>query len=147
MTCQDVMTENPECCVPDDTAATVAGIMKTKDVGSVPVCESSRSRRLVGIVTDRDLALHVVAEERDPSSTLVRDVMTRDPITCRPEDDLLQAIEGMQRRQVRRIPIVDREGMLVGIIAQADIATRFGEPEKTAETLEEISRPSTARAA
>jgi CBS domain-containing protein len=140
------MTKDPACCVPTDSVARVAKIMKTENVGSIPVCESRKSRRLIGIVTDRDLALHVVAEERDPTSALVQDVMTREPITCSPQDDLQKALHAMQSHQVRRIPVLDQNGQLVGIIAQADIATRAGEREKTAETVEEISQPSTARA-
>jgi CBS domain-containing protein len=147
MTCADVMTKDPACCVPTDTAARVAKVMKMENVGSLPVCESRKSRKLVGIVTDRDLALHVVAEERDASSTLVQDVMTKEPITCHALDDLDKAVDGMQSHQVRRVPVTDQHGQLLGIIAQADIATRCGSPEMTAETVEEISRPSTARAA
>jgi CBS domain-containing protein len=147
MKCADVMTKDPTCCVPTDTVSRVAKIMKTEDVGSIPVCESRQSRKLVGIVTDRDLALCVVGEGRDPNGTPAQEVMTRQPITCSAEDDLQQAIDAMQSHQVRRIPVVDRDGQLVGIIAQADIATRVQDPEKTAETLEEISKPSTARAA
>jgi len=120
--------------------------MKTENVGSIPVCESRQSRRLIGIVTDRDLALHVVAEGRDATGTLVQDVMSIEPISCSPQDNLEMALDAMKSHQVRRIPVVDRGGQLIGIIAQADIATRYDEPEKTAETLEEISRPSTAHA-
>jgi CBS domain-containing protein len=142
MTCAQVMTKDPACCVPTDSASRVAKIMKTEDVGSIPVCESRQSRKLVGIVTDRDLALLVVAEGRDANGTLVQDVMTRQPFTCLPEDDLQTALDAMQKHQVRRIPVVDRSGQLAGIIAQADIATRCEAPEKTAETIEEISKPS-----
>jgi len=147
MTCADLMTRDPVCCIPTDSASRVAKIMKTEDVGSLPVCESRHSRKLVGIVTDRDLALHVVAEGRDATNTSAQDVMTRAPITCLPEDDLEKAVDAMQRHQVRRIPVVDQNGQLMGIISQADIATRAHESEKTAETVEEISRPSTVRAA
>jgi len=147
MTCADLMTRDPVCCIPTDSASRVAKIMKTEDVGSLPVCEGRHSRKLVGIVTDRDLALHVVAEGRDATSTSAQDVMTRAPITCSPEDDLEKAIDAMQRHQVRRIPVVDQSGQLTGIISQADIATRAHESEKTAETVEEISRPSIVRAA
>ena len=146
MTCADVMTKDPSCCVPTDSAARVAKIMKTENVGSIPVCESRNNRKLIGIVTDRDLAMHVVAEVRDPSGTLVKDVMSREPLACNPQDDLQKALDAMQRRQVRRIPVVDERGMLTGIIAQADIAIRVDQPEKTAKTVEQISRPSTARA-
>jgi CBS domain-containing protein len=146
MTCSDVMTKDPACCVPTDSASRVAKIMKTENVGSIPVCESRQSRRLIGIVTDRDLALHVVAEGRDATGTLVQDVMSKEPISCSPQDNLQMALDAMQSHQVRRIPVVDRGGQLIGIIAQADIATRYDDPKKTAETLEEISRPSTAHA-
>jgi CBS domain-containing protein len=121
--------------------------MKTENVGSIPVCESRKSHKLVGIVTDRDLALQVVAEERDATSTLVQDVMTRDPFTCRAQEDIQKAHDCMQSHRVRRIPVVDDTGQLVGIIAQADLATRCDEPERAAETIEEISQPSATRAA
>ena len=147
MTCGDVMTKDPACCVPTDSAARVAKVMKTEDVGSVPVCESRTSRKLVGIITDRDLALHVVAEGRDANRTRAQDVMTKEPSTCRSEDSLENALDAMQRYQVRRIPIVDASGQLIGIIAQADIATCGEEPEKTAATVGEISKPPPARAA
>jgi len=147
MTCADVMTKDPACCVPADSASRVAKIMKTEDVGSVPVCESRQSHKLAGIVTDRDLAIHIVAEGRDANRTPVKEVMTTDPVTCSPEDDLQKAIDAMQSHKVRRIPVVNRSGELVGIIAQADIAIRLNQPEKTAETVEEISKPAAGRAA
>jgi len=120
--------------------------MKKEDVGSIPVCDGRQSRKLVGIVTDRDLAMHVVAEGRDANSVPVGDIMTKDPINCSPEDDLEKALEAMQTHQIRRIPVVERGGQLVGIIAQADIATHSEKPEDVAETVEEISKPATARA-
>ena len=141
MTCRDMMTKDPTCCVPGDTVARVAKLMKTQDVGSLPICESRTSRRLMGIVTDRDLALHIVGEGRDPNHTSVQDVMTRDPITCAAEEDVQSAMNSMQQHQIRRVPVVDAGGQLVGIISQADIATRAKQPEKTAETVGEISRP------
>ena len=146
MKCADIMTKDPSCCVPTDTAATVAKTMKRENVGSIPVCESRNSRKLIGIVTDRDLALHVVAEARDAAGTLVKDVMSIEPFACNPQDDLQEALDVMQSRQVRRIPVVDSRGQLLGIIAQADVATRGDQPEKTAQTVEQISQPSTARA-
>jgi CBS domain-containing protein len=141
------MTKDPACCVPGDSASRVAKLMKTQNVGSIPVCENRNSRKLVGIITDRDLAMHVVAEGKDANNTHVEDMMTKHPVTCHAEDDLQNAMEAMQRHQIRRIPIVDHEGNLVGIIAQADIATRAEQPHETAETVEEISKPSGARAA
>jgi CBS domain-containing protein len=146
MNCAEVMTKDPACCVPSDSASRVGKIMKTEDVGSIPVCESRQSRKLVGIVTDRDLALLVVAEGRDANGTLVQDVMTRDPFYCSPEDDIEKALDAMERHQVRRVPVVDRRGQLMGIISQADIATRGESYQKTAEVVEEISKPSTRAA-
>ena len=147
MNCRDVMTKDPACCVPTDSAARAAKVMKTENIGSLPVCEGRHSRKLVGIVTDRDLALYVVAENRNATSTQVQDLMTKEPFACRPEDDLQNALDAMQSHQVRRIPIVDATGQLVGIIAQADVAIRCDEPDKTAETVEEISKPSSTTAA
>ena len=140
--CREVMTGDPVCCVPTDTAARAAKLMKAENIGSVPVCEDRHNRKLLGIVTDRDLALYVVAEDRDANSTKVHDVMTRQPVTCSADDDIQRALEAMEKNQVRRIPVLDDDGHLIGIIAQADVATRTDQPEKTAEVVEEISRSS-----
>lgn len=144
MQCEELMTRNPKCCAPGDTAMRVARMMRIEDVGSLPVCSSPESKRLVGIVTDRDFCLEIVAEGRDPNSTTVETCMTREPVTCRADEDLETALDRMEAHQVRRIPVVDERGMLVGIISQADIATRARSPEKTAEVVAEISRPSGA---
>jgi len=137
--CSDVMTENPVYALPDDTVEKVAQLMKKEDIGPVPVVDDEQNKRLVGIVTDRDLALKVVAEGRDPQTTKVEEVMTRKLITCRPDDDVESAMKAMAQYQLRRIPVVDNDDRLVGIISQADVATRVDEPEKTAEVVKEIS--------
>ena len=121
--CSDVMTENPVYALPDDTVEKVAQLMKKEDIGPVPVVDDERNKRLVGIVTDRDLALKVVAEGRDPQTTKVEEVMTRKLITCRPDDDVESAMKAMAQYQLRRIPVVDEANRLVGIISQADVAT------------------------
>lgn len=139
--CAEVMTEDPVCCLPADAAVTAARLMKESDVGSIPVVESEQTKMLVGIVTDRDLALKVVAEGRDPNAVKVEEVMTRELVTCRAGDDLQRAVGLMAERQLRRIPVVDEGGKIVGIIAQADVATRTETPEKTAGVVEEISKP------
>jgi CBS domain-containing protein len=144
MTCEQVMTRNPQCCAPTDSATRVAKIMKIEDVGSVPVCGGRGSRRLMGIVTDRDLAIQIVADGRDPHTTAVQDIMTREPYTCRVDEDLETAIDRMESNQIRRIPVVDADGALAGIISQADIAIRGQDRDRTAEVVEEISRPSGA---
>ncbi len=140
MLCQDVMTRNPQCCSPGDSAQRAAKMMKVQNVGSLPVCSSHESKRLVGIITDRDLCLGIVAEARAPG-TPIESCMSRDPVTCRSDEDLEVAVSRMEANQVRRIPVLDQNGALVGIISQADIATRTRSPEKTAEVVAEISRP------
>lgn len=137
--CNEVMTKNPVCCLPNDMVAKVAKSMKRKNVGSIPVIENEKTRKLVGIVTDRDLALKIVAKELDPKSTKVEAVMTRKVVTCSPEDDLQKALDAMSEHQLRRIPIVDTDNKILGIIAQADVATRVDKPKKTAEMVKEIS--------
>ena len=142
--CADVMTSNPACCSPDDTVAKAAGLMKSGNVGSIPVVENEQTRKLVGIVTDRDLALKIVAEGRDPAATKVQAVMTGPVVTCRADDDLQVALDAMAGHQLRRIPVVNGEQRVVGIIAQADVATRAGQPEKTAQVVRDISQASPA---
>ena len=144
MKCSEIMTKNPACCLPTDTAQRAAQLMKTENVGPIPVVSDEQTKKLVGIVTDRDLALNVVAEGRDPKSTKVNEVMTTGVTACRADDDLEKATAAMEEQQVRRIPIVDENDRIVGIIAQADVARLTERPEKTAEVVSEISKPSAA---
>jgi len=138
--CHEVMTKNPACCLQNDTVSKAAELMKSENVGSIPVIENEQTRKLIGIVTDRDLTLKIVAEGRDAKSTKVDEVMTHKVVTCRTEDDLQKALDAMAEHQLRRIPIVDANNRVVGIIAQADVATRVDQPEKTAEMVKEISQ-------
>lgn len=141
MKCQDVMTANPACCTPNDNVARIATLMKDENVGSIPVCEDGQSKRLIGIVTDRDLALKVVAECREAEGTRVEQVMTRRPVTCAATDDLDKAIQAMEQHQIRRILVVDADGRLKGIIAQADVAMRNDDARQTADAVRHISEP------
>jgi CBS domain-containing protein len=138
--CNEVMTKNPFCCLPNDMVAKVAQLMKRENIGPIPVIENEQTQKLVGIVTDRDLALKIVAEGRDAKSTKVEAVMTRKVVTCRAEDDLQKALDAMSEHQLRRIPVVDNDNKILGIIAQADVATRVNQPEKTAELVKQISQ-------
>jgi CBS domain-containing protein len=138
--CDAVMTKDPVCCLPSDMVAEVARLMKRENIGPIPVIENEETRKLVGIVTDRDLALKIVAEGRDAKSTKVETVMTRKVVTCRADDDLQIALDAMSKHQLRRIPIVDTDNKILGIISQADVATRIDQPEKTAEMVKEISQ-------
>ena len=139
--CSDVMTKDLVYSSPTDSVADVAHLMKKEDIGPVLiVSDKEHGKRLVGIVTDRDLAIKVVGEGRDPKKTKVEEVMTEKIITCRMDDDVQNAMKAMAQYQLRRIPVVDHAGMLVGIISQADVATRLNEPKKTAEVVKEISK-------
>jgi len=141
--CEDVMTQNPVCCLPDDSVAKVAELMSSENVGSIPVIESRQSMKLAGIITDRDLALKIVGNGHDVKSTTVQKVMTRQVVTCRADDDVQKALDAMATHQLRRIPVVDKDNRIVGIIAQADVATRVNQPAKTAEMVKEISQAGT----
>ena len=135
------MTQDPVCCLPTDTVSKAAQLMKTEDVGSIPVVEDERTMKLIGIVTDRDLALQVVAAERDPGSTQVADVMTYEVITCRAGDDVQKAVDAMSQHQLRRVFVIDGGHCIVGIISQADVATRVNQSKEIAEMVKEISQP------
>ena len=132
---KEVMTSQVKTCEPDTTVIEAAKVMAKEDVGPVPIVEQGR---LTGIVTDRDIVVRVVAEGRDPSSTTVGEIASRDLVTVSPDDDLDAALKQLAQSQVRRIPVVEGD-RLVGIVAQADIA-RLGSDAKTGEVVEEISR-------
>lgn len=138
--CSDVMTKDLTCCLADDTVDLAAQSMKRHDIGALPVVDSEKARKLVGIVTDRDLALKVVAEGLDPRQTRVGGVMARNLVTCALQDDLQLALDAMSQSQLRRIPVVD-DGRLVGMISQADVAMRLAQPEAAGKILKQVSRP------
>ena len=143
--CGEVMTREPACCEPGDSIQHAAQLMKTEDVGSLPIVESRTTLRLVGIITDRDIVVKTVAEGRPAQTASVRDAMTQNPVTVREDDDVNRALSAMADRKVRRIPVVDADGRLCGIIAQADIATRLHQDKTTGDLVEAISEPQTVR--
>jgi CBS domain-containing protein len=132
---KEVMTRDVRACEPNATVADAAKVMAQEDVGPVPIVEDGR---LVGIVTDRDIVVRVVAEGRGPNATTVREIASTELVTVSPDDALDDALNRLAERQVRRLPVVEGD-RLVGIVAQADIA-RLGEDKKTGEVVEEISR-------
>jgi|SRR5512132_1615749 CBS domain-containing protein len=143
--CGEVMTREPACCEPQDSIVRAAQLMKTEDVGAIPVVDSQASRRLVGIITDRDIVVKVLAEGRAAEGASVRDAMTQNPVTVREDEDVNRAVSAMADRKVRRIPVVDANGSLLGIIAQADVATRLHRDKTTGDLVEAISEPQTVR--
>jgi len=139
MQCSEIMTRNPECCVPTDSVMKAAQLMKSQDVGPIPIVADKDGRKLAGIITDRDLAIKVIAEARDPITTRLKEVMSDNVVTCKESDEVEQVLKLMEDNQVRRIPVVDQDNHLLGIIAQADVATRLGNPGATGRVVEQIS--------
>jgi CBS domain-containing protein len=133
---QDVMTSNPTSIDAGSSVVEAARIMKQEDVGIVPIVEGGR---LVGTVTDRDIAVRVVAEGKDPQSVSVRELASTDLVTVDPQQDLDEALRLMASHQVRRLPVVEEDGRLVGIVAQADVA-READDKKTGDLVENISQ-------
>jgi CBS domain-containing protein len=132
---RDVMTSNPTTCERSTTVVEAAKVMASEDVGPVPVVEGGR---LVGLVTDRDLVIRVIAEGRDPNSTTLGEIASSDLVTVQPDTDLDEATRLMSQHQVRRLPVVE-DGRLIGIVAQADVA-RTAEEEKVGAVVEDISQ-------
>ena len=134
----EVMTDRPRAVTSQTTVGDAARLMGEEDVGSLPIVDDGT--RLVGIVTDRDIAVRAVGRGLDPEQTPVVEIASREVYALTPDDDLDQALETMARAQVRRIPIVVRENELVGMVSQADVA-RVGKEKTTGEVVEAISRP------
>jgi CBS domain-containing protein len=130
------MTSDPQTVTGEQTVVDAARIMKQEDTGIVPIVDGDR---LVGVITDRDIAITVVADGKDPQSTSVTDVASRDLVTIDPQQDLDEALRLMAQHQVRRLPVVEEDGRLVGILAQADVAQHTSD-EQTGEVVEEISK-------
>ncbi|HSL43975.1 MAG TPA: CBS domain-containing protein [Anaerolineales bacterium] len=141
--CSDVMTRNVVTCTPENSIVEAAQLMKTEDIGPVLIVDNDDSRTLVGILTDRDIVIKVIAEGQEAKTTRVGDVMSKKLVTCRTEDDVDVAMQAMAQYQLRRIPVVEENMRLAGIISQADVATRVDAPEKTGEVVKEISQENT----
>lgn len=147
MLVKEIMSRDLVWCTPSDTAQTAAKLMKDRGVGALPVVSDGVSRKLEGIVTDRDLCCTIVAGAQLAEATRVAEVMTSGPVTCAPENTLEDCGGLMQKRQVRRVPVIDPQGRCIGIVAQADIA-RHASAGLVAKTLAEISKsPKPAREA
>ena len=141
MKAQDIMAKDPRCVTPRTSVQEAARLMKAEDVGALPVIESDSSRKLVGIVTDRDIAIRAVADGRDLGSVTVSDIMSKGATTAKASDSVDDVMQVMGREQVRRIPIVDDRDQLVGIVSQADVVRKAKSDTKSEHTVEKISEP------
>lgn len=140
MKIQDIMSTEPSTVTPDTPITEAARLMKEHNIGMLPVVESKGSRRLVGVVTDRDITIRHVAEGH-LSDCAVREAMTDNVSTCKADESVDRVMNLMAQEQVRRIPIVDERGDLVGVVSQADIVLESGDDKKAEQTVEQISRP------
>jgi CBS domain-containing protein len=132
---RDLMTANPCSVDADQTVAHAAKMMRDEDVGLAPIVEGDK---LIGTLTDRDIAIRVVAEGKDPNATTVREIASTNIVTIDPQQDLDEALRLMAKHQVRRLPVVEEDGRLVGVVAQADVA-REGDDSQTGQVVQEIS--------
>ena len=135
----EVMTDRPRAVTPETTVSEAAQLMKSDDIGSLPILEGEQ---LTGMVTDRDIVIRAIAEGKDPRGMPVREVASRELVTVHADDDLSDALMLMASRQVRRLPVVDENNRLVGVLAQADIAASAKEKD-VGEMIEEVSKSPT----
>ena len=145
MRIRNVMTKDPQCCLPSDSAAKAACIMREEHAGVVPVIESEESRKIIGVVTDRDLCMNVVAEGFDPNEISVGECMTTKVVTCSPNDSIEKATELMRENQIRRVPVVNESCEIQGIVSLGDVVERATpKTTQTHETLKCVSAPTDA---
>lgn len=139
MRIRDVMTQGVECVRPDDSIAGAAERMRNLNVGSLPVCGDHD--KLVGMITDRDITVRATAAADNPSNTWVRDVMTPDIIYCFEDQDVSEAAQLMEEKQVRRLVVLNKDKRLVGIISLGDLAVKNSDERLSGEVLERVSEP------
>src|SRR5436190_21632313 len=138
MRLRQIMNTDVEMIQPESPVSEAAKKMKLLDVGALPVCDG---RRLLGMVTDRDITIRATAEARDPDNTLVRDCMSPEIIYCFDDQSPEEAERLMQDKQIRRLPVLTREKQLDGIVALADLATKTGNVQQVGRTIREVSEP------
>jgi CBS domain-containing protein len=146
MQAKEIMSPNPQCCTPDDTLRDAARMMADTDCGCLPVIDDKVGKRVIGVLTDRDIAVRGVARGKTPDSK-VNDVMSPAPACCSAEDDVEVVEKIMVDKQVRRVPVVDAGGRVVGMIAQADLArdNRAASDREVGRIVEKISEPTPGR--
>jgi CBS domain-containing protein len=141
MKVKEIMTRSVETVRPEDSVMDAARKMRDLDVGPMPVAEGEKP---VGIVTDRDVAVRVVAEGRDPRTTRVREVMTAGVVTAREDEDVKDVARIMKDRQIRRVLVTDATGRMAGIVSLGDVAVDTSDEKLSGRVLEEVSKPTGA---
>lgn len=139
MQVKDVMISNPTCCTPDTPLPEVARMMEQHDCGCIPVVENQDSKKPVGMITDRDIALRGVASGQDTQSMTARDCMSTSVVTVTPEDSVDECCKAMEDNQVRRVAVVDHQGGCCGMVSQADVA--LDTSGKVGSVVREVSQP------
>jgi len=142
MKVNEIITHDPEVIRPETALIEAAQKMKSMDIGMLPVCDGDR---LVGVITDRDITVRGVAQGSDPKTARVQEVMTPEVIYCFDDEDVKEAAKKMEEKQVRRLPVLNREKRLVGIVSLGDLAVRTGKEHLAGEVLERVSEPGHSR--
>jgi CBS domain-containing protein len=143
MRLRDIMTNDVHAIPPGASLRQAAQEMKSCDIGALPVCQNDK---LIGLITDRDIAMRAVAAGKDPESCCVSEAMTPNLIYCYEDEDVARAAELMEERQIRRLPVMDRNNRLVGIVSLADLATRQRDEQLSGQVLEQVSQPNLPQA-
>jgi len=137
-----IMTKDPVCCARSETAEVAASLMDELNTGVIPIVENEKSYKLVGVVTDRDLCMSVIAAGKNPKKVTLDQCMTENPVVCKLDDDVNQVLQLMQRHQVHRVPVISQEQDIEGIVSIADIILKSDVPPgEITQTLKEISEP------
>jgi CBS domain-containing protein len=138
MKVSQILTPNPQCITPDTSLTAAAREMRALDVGMLPICDGGR---LVGTLTDRDITVRATATGANPNTTPVRDAMTQEVIYCFDDEEVEEAAQIMEARQIRRLPVLTRQKRLIGILSLGDLAVRTQRDVLAAEVLERVSEP------
>lgn len=140
MKVSELMTRDPACCTPATSIRDVAQLMMKHDCGEIPVIRAGDDRKLVGVITDRDIVCRAVAKGKNPLDATAETCMSSPVVTVTPDTNLEDCLGLMEKHQIRRVPVVDRDDACCGIVSQADVAARAPAP-KTAELVKEVSKP------
>ena len=138
MKVSEIMTKDPACCFDTTSLAEVAKLMAEHDCGSIPVVDDGENKKPIGTITDRDITLRAVAHNKNPLNMVAGEIMTDHPVTVSEDASFEEACEAMEKNQIRRILVVDKNGRCVGMLSQADVALKAGE-HQTAELVKDVS--------